>query len=493
MKNFKKDFIFSTSTCAFQVEGGRKLDGREYSIWDRFTIDNYHIPKPGSPEREIASIEIASDFYHQYKKDVQIMHKMGVNAFVYNMDWARIFPNSIDKINEKGIKWYEDVFKELNKNGVKPIPILYHWDHPVWLEEKGGVDGDMFLQAFRNFAKIVFEKLGKYSDIWFVNDENSTYTVGSYLKNYNPPRRNDPKSFWKAVHNLNMSGAVCKEEFLKAKEEGFISKNAKLGIAHDWSPAIPYNQDDVDDQKACDIFNEYNLNLYLDPNLLGKYPKIFYDETKKLNLNVLKKDDLKYLKKFPLDLVGWNYYRPSIIANPKRMEENIDWFKSPDTFITNRAYIVFPKGENYTEWKWLIKPEELISGSKKLFERYGKELMIIENGIGYFDKQVNGVVNDKYRIDFLNNHLKMVQKAIEQGVPFIGYSLWTYCDIFSPSGGYRKKYGLVGVDFENSTLKRYGKSSFYWYKDVIDKKTTFDKIDYKKYHKEALDDKKNWQ
>ncbi|MGL5733202.1 MAG: family 1 glycosylhydrolase, partial [Metamycoplasmataceae bacterium] len=102
-------------------------------------------------------------------------------------------------------------------------------------------------------------------------------------------------------------------------------------------------------------------------------------------------------------------------------------------------------------------------------------------------KKVDGTVNDTYRIDFLNDHLRQVQKAINEGVDFIGYSAWTYCDIFSPSGGYRKKYGFVGVDFDDPNFGRFPKSSMYWYKDVIKNLSTFEpsKIDYKKYHAEA--------
>jgi beta-glucosidase/6-phospho-beta-glucosidase/beta-galactosidase len=32
MKKFNQNFIFSTSTCAFQIEGGRELGGRKKSI-----------------------------------------------------------------------------------------------------------------------------------------------------------------------------------------------------------------------------------------------------------------------------------------------------------------------------------------------------------------------------------------------------------------------------------------------------------------------------
>lgn len=497
LKNFPKDFIFSTSTCSYQIEGGRLLGNRKHSNWDKFTIDNYYIPPVGVAAREIASVDIASDFYHKYEIDAKIMNEMKVNGFAYNMDWARIFPDNTGIPNEEGLKFYEDVFKKLVENGVKPIPILYHWDTPLWLEELGGTSSRMFVDQFRRFAKVMFERLGKYTDIWYVNDENSTYTTSAYLDDYNPPQKKNEKEFWKALYYLTLSGAVAKEEFIKAKEKGFISQNALLGIDHDWNPAVPYDKNDKDDLEACKIFNEYNLDLYLDPNILGTFPNCFYEAIKKHNLESMIWDgDLEYLKEYTLDLIGWNYYRPAIIAHPKRMNENIEWFNSPQTFITDKAYIVFPKGYRYTDWKWLILPDYLSIESKTLYDKYKKPLMILENGIGYFDKKEDGIVKDDYRINYLNEHLREVQKAITNGIPFIGYSLWTYCDIFSPSGGYRKKYGLVGVDFEDFKLSRYPKASMYWYKDVIENLSTYknDEINHQKYYdlaKQSFDNKKD--
>ncbi|TCG11310.1 glycoside hydrolase family 1 protein [Mycoplasma todarodis] len=493
MKKFNEDFIFSASTCAFQIEGGRNEGGREHSIWDKFTIENFYIPKEGEAAREINSIEVAADFYNRYKEDVKIMKHMGMNGFTYNMDWARIMPNSSGKPNEEGLKFYEDMFKELVENGIKPIPILYHWDTPLWLEEMGGASDRVFIEHFRQFVAIVFERLGKYTNIWYVNDENSTFTTSSYLQEYSPPLKNNKREFWSALHNLNLTGAICKKEFLKAKEAGFVNDDAILGIDHDWSPAVPYDANDKDDLEACKIFDQYHMNMFLDPNMLGEYPECFWKELKKDGVEDIVQDgDMELLKKYTLDLVGWNYYRPTIIAAPKRMKEDIDWFNEPGFFISDEAWIVYPKSERYTDWKWLIKPEYLVPGSKKLYERYKKPLMIIENGMGYFDKREDNVVKDSYRIDFLNEHILQVQKAIDEGVPFIGYSLWTYCDIFSPSGGYRKKYGLVGVDFEGETLDRYPKSSFYWYKDVITNKRSIEgEINYNKYFEEAKEDFKN--
>lgn len=497
MKKFSRQFIFSTSTCSYQIEGGRLEGGRTHSNWDKFTIDNYYIPPKESNEREIGSIINAANYYNKYNLDSNIMKEIGVNGFVYNLDWARIFPDDSGIPNEEGLTFYENAFKSLLANNIKPIPILYHWDTPLWLEQKGGTSSRYFLEAFRNFARILFQRLGKYTDIWYVNDENSSYTVFGYLDDYFPPGKKNESEFWKAIYYLSISGAIAKEEFLKAMKKGYISDKALLGIDHDWNPPIPYDESDSDDLEACKIFNEYNLDLFLDPNILGKFPNCFWDAIKDLQLEeIIQDQDLELLNNYKLDLIGWNYYRPAIIGHPKRLKEEIEWHNKPSTFVTKKAIIVFPKNERYTDWKWLIKPEYLSIGSHILWNKYKKPMMILENGLGYFDKKIDGIVQDSYRIDFLNEHLREVQKAIDEGVNFIGYSAWTYCDIFSPSGGYRKKYGFVGVDFDDPNLGRFPKASMYWYKEVIENLSTFKvgEIDYEIFYKKArisLDSRKD--
>ena len=488
MQKFPKNFIFSTSTCSYQIEGGRQLGGRKYSNWDKFTIENYYIPPAGSTEREIASIEVAADFYHKYQQDVKIMQEIGVNGFAYNLDWARIFPDDAEHANEEGLAFYESVFQALTAAGIKPIPILYHWDTPLWLEALGGSSAPVFVSAFQKYAQVMFERLGKYTDLWFVSDENSSYTMAGYLDDYCPPGKKDEKEFWKAIYYLSISGAAAKVVFEQAKTKGFLSQAARLGIDHDWHPAIPFDPNDPDDLEAVKIYNQYNLKLYLDPNIKGTFPDCFYQAVKKWNLEmIVQADDLKLLEQNRLDLIGWNYYRPAIVAHPKRLRENHQWHREPQFMITKEVYLVYPQDKTYTAWGWLIMPEYIAFGLEELWKAYKKELIILENGLGYFDQRQDGVVADHYRIDYLNAHLQEVQKVVAKGIPILGYSLWTYCDIFSPSGGYRKCYGLVGVDFQSPNCGRYPKASMYWYQDVIANRTTIvsDKIDYQKYEKAA--------
>ncbi|QGS51653.1 glycoside hydrolase family 1 protein [Spiroplasma tabanidicola] len=467
-----KDFLFSVSTCAFQIEGARSLGGRSQSIWDEFTKRNFVIPPIGKASREINSIEVAADFYHKYKTDARIMHKLGLNAFVYNMDWTRIYPKDENYVNPEGIKFYIDFFEEFNKKNIKPIPVLFHWDTPLWAEIRGGFQNKEIQNWFRNYARTCFKHLGKYTDVWFVSDENSTFSRDAYLSDYLPPQKVGKWNFVNAIHNLNMIAAVTKEEFELAKKEGYISKEAIIGVDHDWSPPIAFSED-IEDTKACERYNEWNLELYLSPSIKGVYPKVFFEYIKKNNLNfVIDNLDLEYLKKNKLDLIGWNYYRPVFIAHSVKKYKDEDWHIPPQYDEELDIYYVFPKKQKYTKWNWLINPDRIITGSQELCKIYGAStpLMILENGMGDFDNKSEEMIIDNDRINYLSIHLQKVLEAKKLGINFIGYSLWTYCDIYSPSGGYRKDYGLVSVDFNSTIRERKPKLSYAWYKKVIENK-----------------------
>lgn len=492
--NKKRDFIFSCSTNSFQIEGGRNLGGRTDSIWDEFTKRNFVIPPVGVASREINSIEIAADFFHKYKTDANIMNNLGVNGFVYNMDWTRIFPRDSKYVNPEGIKWHVDMFKTMVENGVQPIPILFHWDTPMWAEIKGGWENREIVEWFREYCKIVFKYLGKFTNLWYVNDENSTFTLSAYLSDYMPPAKNNKNAFANAIHNLNLSAAAAKEEFEIAKEAGYISKDALLGIDHDWNPALPYDKDSKEDIEAVKSYNEWFLDFWLDPNLIGSYPKSFNIWLKENNINLnITSDDLKFLKKNTLDFIGWNYYRPCYITafNNKISEDKL--MKPSETFFVEEFKVVYPKQNvKYTDWKWIIDPQMLEPGAKILGTKYKRPLMIVENGLGDFDDKSQEMIIDINRITYLKEHIEAVLKAKQNGVDFIGYSLWTYCDIFSPSGGYRKDYGLVSVDFNSSIRERKPKLSYVWYKQVIQSGGKDLSINIEKLKKDLSIELKNW-
>jgi 6-phospho-beta-glucosidase len=70
-----------------------------------------------------------------------------------------------------------------------------------------------------------------------------------------------------------------------------------------------------------------------------------------------------------------------------------------------------------SEWGWQIDPVGLRTLLNVLWDRYQKPLFIVENGLGAKDKpDADGVVQDDYRISYLNDHLVQVREAIDDGV-----------------------------------------------------------------------------
>ena len=86
----------------------------------------------------------------------------------------------------------------------------------------------------------------------------------------------------------------------------------------------------------------------------------------------------------------------------------------------------------------------------------------------------DGFIYDPYRIDYLGQHFKQIDEAIDDGVAVIGYIMWGVIDIVSAgSCEMEKRYGVVYVDANNlgqGTYKRYKKDSFKWYHDFIENK-----------------------
>ena len=125
---FPQDFLWGTATAAAQIEGAYNEDGRTPSIWDT------------APQGKIKRDETchnACDHYHRWREDVQLLKELGVKSYRFSLSWSRIMPQE-GVINPKGIQFYSDLIDALLENHIEPLVTIYHWDLPVWAQEKGG-------------------------------------------------------------------------------------------------------------------------------------------------------------------------------------------------------------------------------------------------------------------------------------------------------------------------------------------------------------------
>ena len=115
---------------------------------------------------------------------------------------------------------------------------------------------------------------------------------------------------------------------------------------------------------------------------------------------------------------------------------------------------------------WNITPTVLYWSPRFMYERYHLPILITENGTTCADWVcLDGKVHDGQRADFIARYLLELEKAIDEGIPVIGYQYWSIMDNFEWNSGYDCRFGLIYVDYR--TLERTIKDSARFYTEVI--------------------------
>ncbi|KAL3522200.1 hypothetical protein ACH5RR_015034 [Cinchona calisaya] len=185
-EDFGKDFFFGSATSAFQIEGALDKDGRGKSVWDEYADDEKrHGRNLFHPYGEDAVCH-----YKHYEKDVEIMKKIGFNAYRFSISWSRILPTGKkEKINQKGIDFYKKLLKKLEEQKIEPFVTLLHFDIPQALEDEyRGFLNRRIADDFRDYADICFREFGKEVKYWITINEPWSYAYGGYvLKDFLAP------------------------------------------------------------------------------------------------------------------------------------------------------------------------------------------------------------------------------------------------------------------------------------------------------------------
>lgn len=99
------------------------------------------------------------------------------------------------------------------------------------------------------------------------------------------------------------------------------------------------------------------------------------------------------------------------------------------------------------------------------------EIIITENGFavdGENELTVEEALNDEKRVNYLTSHVNEALKAIRlDAVRLKGYFYWSLLDNFEWMDGYRVRFGIHRVDFNDPNRTRTPKKSAEVYKEII--------------------------
>jgi beta-glucosidase len=439
---FPNGFLWGTATSAYQIEGAVNEEGRGPSIWD------LHARQPGTIS-DHSNADTANDHYHLFKQDVRMMKELGAKAYRFSIAWPRVFPEGAGTPNPKGLDFYDRLLDELSSNGIEPFATLYHWDLPQALQDRfGGWASSDTSKAFADYAAYVAERLSdRVKHFFTINECSRLVPLGYGTGSDAPGLKLSPSELNQIRHNVALGHGLAVQAVRAHGRAG-----TKVGPAENAVSCIPAIETPANIRAAEMATRELNAG-YLTVMLEGKYTEAFLAQAGK-DAPRFTAEDLRIISS-PIDFVGLNVYTPDHYVVAADNERGF-------------TLAPFPASFPHMDAAWLrLGPEAMYWVPRHVARLWNvKAIYITENGTPGADQPAaDGTVYDIDRIMYLRNYLMQLQRATSEGVPVLGYFLWSLMDNFEWSDGFEKRFGLYRVDFD--TQSRTPKLSASFYRETI--------------------------
>ena len=409
---YPKDFLWGASTASHQVEGGTH---NQWSEWEMAKAEELaatadqslnRMPAWGkfkavaeTPENYISGDGV--DHFHRYQEDFDILSSLNMNAFRFGIEWSRVEPGP-GQWDEAALAHYHRYIDEMVARGITPILNLWHWTMPVWFTDKGGFANKANLADWRRYVhKMADEYGGKVKYVLTLNESN-VYTTFSYAMGEWPPQQSGKITAVKVYRNLYLAHRQA-YSILKA-----VAPEIRVGVAQNLGDVLP-KQTGNPLHRLSAAGQTYFWNWW------------FLDRIRKYQ-----------------DFIGVNFYSTAYTRlfkedNPKQPTNDLGWY---------------------------MEPGGLGRVLNKTWRRYGKPLIVTENGVADAD--------DTYRKWWLEETMKAMESSMAAGVQLLGYMHWSLLDNFEWKYGWWPKFGLVAVDRMHG-MTRTVRPSARWFGDQIKK------------------------
>lgn len=434
---FPDEWVWGAATSAYQIEGAVQAGGRGPSIWDAFSAT------PGKV-LDGATGTVAADHFHRVSEDVALMQELGLGAYRFSIAWPRIFPAGSGRANTEGIDFYRRLIDELTRAGIAPQATLYNWDLPQALQDRGGWLNRDTASRFGEYAYTVASALRDGVHTWTTISEPATAAFLGHWSGEHAPGTRDLRAGLQVAHNL-----------LLAHGEGLTALRSEMrpgdeaGIALNLIPAFPAGDSNAD-LEAADRYDGFQNRWFLDALYKGAYP----DDIARLYgdaMPAIGEHDFGLISQ-STDFLGVDYFTRAVVAHDPA---------SPPL----QARLVTPPGARLTGTGREIYPRGLYDILERVHRDYApNRILITENGAAFPDVLTDGRVDDPARESFLHEHILEAHRALQEGVPIAGYSVWSLLDNFEWQHGYGPRFGLIYVDYP--TQERIIKRSGRWYAEV---------------------------
>uniref|UniRef100_A0A224XNE6 beta-glucosidase n=1 Tax=Panstrongylus lignarius TaxID=156445 RepID=A0A224XNE6_9HEMI len=456
---FPKGFLFSAATASYQIEGAWNVSGKGENIWDRIV----HTDPSFIYNKENG--DVASDSYHKYKEDVQLLKYIGFDFYRFSLSWARILPRGTkDFVNKPGIDYYNDLIDDLLANGIEPMVSLYHWDLPQHLEDRGGWLNATIIQFFEDYANVVFSAFGDRVKWWLTINEPISITSGYGTTELAPALNLHGTGDYLSGHNLLRAHAKVYhlyDKMFKPKQKGRVS------FAMNGEFSFP-RKNTIDDYNAAERWNQFSLGWFLHPvySATGDYPPVMRDYIDRNSasegrafsrLPYFTEQEIKEIRG-TYDYLALNHYSSTLATTGVSGEQ-------PSRIRDANVQLSFDPKWPTSQSPWLrVVPVGFRKVLNWVKDQYNNpQVFITENGFSDYN-----ITKDYGRISYYESYLSNLSAAMyEDGCNVFGYTAWSLIDNFEWRAGYSQRFGIVQVDFDDPNRPRTKKASAEFFKQLI--------------------------
>ena len=392
---FPDGFLFGAAVSAHQVEGGNV--NSDWWWWEHLESTPVHEPSGD-----------ACDFYHHYREDVEMLAGVGLNAFRFSIEWARIEPAD-GEFSRAALDHYRRMLQACRESGVMPIVTFHHFTLPRWLQEAGGFASDRFPSLFERYCDRAAAALGDLIGVACTINEPQGLGSSGYLLGINPPGHTDDREgAQKTVDNL-----------LEAHRTGADAIRSRAGIPVGVTLAMP-------DIQYEDGAQPGSSSLEVESRVIDWF------------LELARTDDF----------IGVQTYTRFRIGPDGPRSPGHDW-----SDLTREV----AETETTTQMGYEDYPQALGGAIRRAAKSCpGVPVLVTENGIA--------TAHDERRIAYMKAALGEVQGCLADGIDVRSYLYWSWLDNFEWGFGYVPKFGLVAVD--RQTFARSPKPSAAWLGEV---------------------------
>ena len=293
---------------------------------------------------------------------------------------------------------------------------------------------------------LVLNEMAELATDWITINEAWCVSFLGYGSGAHAPGRKNINDAVSAAHHLNLAHGLAVAQFRK------LAPQLKVGISNIVTDIFSASNS-AEDKLAAERLDACSNKLFLDPVYLGDYSPIVRTTLNKFGLEALIHDGDMEIISAPTDFAGINHYQ-RVIA----------WEENGNGFLNLGEQPAEPAS---TSFGWSVIPNSLFNVLVRIAKDFTSlPIYITESGASFDDYiDPNGDVIDLERVSYFSQYLSEAGRAILEGVNLKGYFAWSFLDNFEWAEGYKKRFGIVFVDFH--TQERIPKASAYWYRQLI--------------------------